>query len=74
MKYFSPLYPFLLGWGLILMSTSYSTLGLINGMSQLLFFSLVVCLPIWRTERMSYVDIGWPLGTRTSWLNQLLAQ
>jgi steroid 5-alpha reductase family enzyme len=25
-------------------------------------FALVVCLPIWRTERMSYVDIGWPWG------------
>ena len=74
MKYFSLLYPFLLGWALILMSTSYSTLGFINGLSQLLFFSLVVCLPIWRTERMSYVDIGWPwglvlLGVISFWLS-----
>lgn len=31
-------------------------------MAQLALFALVVCLPIWRTGRMSYVDIGWPWG------------
>jgi len=61
-KYLSPLYPFLFGWALILYSSSFSDLGLINGLGQLLLFTLVVCIPIWRTERMSYVDIGWPWG------------
>ena len=31
-------------------------------MGQLVLFTLVVCIPIWRTGRMSYVDIGWPWG------------
>lgn len=62
MSYFRPLYPFLLGWALLLYSSTFSNLGLINGLGQLVLFSLVVCLPIWRTERMSYVDIGWPWG------------
>ena len=62
MKYFRPLYPFLLGWALILYSSTFSEIGLINGLGQLVLFALVVCLPIWRTERMSYVDIGWPWG------------
>ena len=61
-KYLSPLYPFLFGWALILYSSSFSDLGLINGLGQLLLFTLVVCIPIWRTGRMSYVDIGWPWG------------
>jgi steroid 5-alpha reductase family enzyme len=29
---------------------------------QLLLFAAVVCLPIWLTGRLSYVDIGWPWG------------
>ena len=61
-KYLGPLYPFLFGWALILYSSSFLNLGLINGLGQLLLFTLVVCIPIWRTERMSYVDIGWPWG------------
>ena len=61
-KYLSPLYPFLFGWALILYSFSFSNLGLVNGLGQLLLFTLVVCIPIWRSERMSYVDIGWPWG------------
>ena len=61
-KYLSPLYPFLFGWALIFYSSSFSNLGLVNGLGQLLLFTLVVCIPIWRTERMSYVDIGWPWG------------
>ena len=62
MSYFRPLYPFLLGWMLILSTATFSQLGLINGLAQLMLFALVVCLPIWRTGRMSYVDIGWPWG------------
>ncbi|MFT5164093.1 MAG: steroid 5-alpha reductase family enzyme [Alteromonadaceae bacterium] len=29
---------------------------------SLLLFAVVVCLPTWRTGRMSYVDVGWPWG------------
>jgi steroid 5-alpha reductase family enzyme len=74
MKYFRPLYPFLLGWALILSTSTFADLGLTNGLGQLLLFALVVCLPIWRTGRMSYVDIGWPwglvlLGVISFWLS-----
>lgn len=62
LNYFRPLYPYLVGWALLLASNSFSHIGLVNGFSQLLLFALVVCLPIWRTGRMSYVDIGWPWG------------
>ena len=62
MKYFTPLLPFLLGWLILLSTTGLSELGLVNGITQLILFALVVCLPIWKTGRMSYVDIGWPWG------------
>ena len=39
-----------------------SSISLTNGILQLLLFAIVVCLPTWRTGRMSYVDIGWPWG------------
>ena len=74
MKYFRPLYPFLLGWALILSTSTFSDIGLLNGLGQLVLFAFVVCLPIWRTGRMSYVDIGWPwglvlLGMLSYWLS-----
>ena len=47
---------------MILVSSSFAFIGLVNGLAQSLLFALVVCLPIWRTGRMSYVDIGWPWG------------
>jgi len=48
---------------LIVLSTSaFQTIGLINAMSQAILFTLIVCIPIWKTGRMSYVDIGWPWG------------
>ena len=62
MKYFTPLLPFLAGWGLLLATTNLGTISLVNGVLQLVLFALVVCLPTWRTGRMSYVDIGWPWG------------
>lgn len=34
----------------------------LNGALQLLLFVLVVSLPLWRTGRMSWVDIAWPWG------------
>ena len=62
MNYFRPLYPFVLGWVLLLSTQTFSGIALVNGIGQLTLFALVVCLPIWRTGRMSYVDIGWPWG------------
>ena len=62
MHYLRPLYPGLLGWALMLHTSSFSHLSLVNGTGQLVLFLFVVCLPIWRTGRMSYVDIGWPFG------------
>ena len=62
MKYFRPLYPFLLGLVFILGTSTFYELALLNSLAQIVLFTLVVCIPIWRTGRMSYVDIGWPWG------------
>jgi steroid 5-alpha reductase family enzyme len=62
MKYLTPVLPFLAGWLLLLLSHTLSTIALVNGIAQLLLFFFVVHLPIKNTGRMSYVDIGWPLG------------
>ena len=62
MKYIKPLYPFLLGGLLLSFSTTFNHLFIINTLAQLLFFGLVVCWPIWKTGRLAYVDIGWPMG------------
>lgn len=62
MKYFSPLFIFVLGWLLLLFTNNFAVVGAINGSLQLLLFTVVVCIPAWRTGRMSYVDIGWPWG------------
>jgi len=62
MKKIRQLLPFLAGWALLLASTGFGTLALVNGVAQLVFFTFVVCIPAWRTGRMSYVDIGWPWG------------
>jgi len=43
-------------------SNSFQSIAIINGIAQLILFLFVVCIPIWRTKRMSYVDIGWPWG------------
>ena len=62
MKYFTPLLPFVAGWLLLLVTEQFFALSLVNGAAQLVLFAFVVCLPTWRTGRMSYVDIGWPWG------------
>ena len=62
MKYFTPFAPLLAGWCLLMLTSSMHTISALNGVLQLLLFLFVVCLPIWRTGRMSYVDIGWPWG------------
>ena len=60
--YFIPLISFATGWLLLLITEQFFALSLVNGLAQLVLFSFVVCIPIWRTGRMSYVDIGWPWG------------
>ncbi len=62
MKKLLPLLPFVLGWVLLLFTNSLFEVSLINGLAQLLLFLFVVCIPAWKTGRMSYVDIGWPWG------------
>jgi len=62
LKRFVKLLPYVAGWALLVASESLRTLGLINGLLQVLLFTFVVCIPAWRTGRMSYVDIGWPMG------------
>nr|HIL75051.1 DUF1295 domain-containing protein [Rhodospirillales bacterium] len=62
MVYFTPLLPFVAGWLLLLVTEQFFALSLVNGVAQLVLFAFVVCLPTWRTGRMSYVDIGWPWG------------
>ena len=60
--YFTPLFPFVAGWLLLLVTEKFFALSLVNGVTQLVLFAFVVCLPTWRTGRMSYVDVGWPWG------------
>lgn len=62
MKYFKPLYAFVIGSLILFLSQSFNQIFLINLGTQLLLFAAVVCYPIWKTGRLSYVDIGWPLG------------
>ena len=60
--YLIPLLPFITGWLLLLITEQFFVLSLVNGVAQLILFAIVVCLPTWRTGRMSFVDIGWPWG------------
>ena len=62
LKYWQPLFPYFLGMTLILTSQTFFTVGLVNSLLQTVLFTLVVCIPIWHTGRISYVDIGWPWG------------
>ena len=62
MKYFKPFIPFIACWILLFNSNNFQSVALINGIGQLALFLFVVCIPIWKTGRMSYVDIGWPWG------------
>ena len=62
MKYFKPFIPFIACWILLFNSNNFQSFALINGIGQLVLFLFVVCIPIWKTGRMSYVDIGWPWG------------
>lgn len=62
MKYIKPLFPFIIGFLLLMFTHSLREISLINGIIQLVLFGLVVLYPIWKTETLSYVDIGWPWG------------
>ena len=62
MQQVKQLAPFLAGWAVLLASESFAEVGLTNGLLQIGLFICVVCIPTWRTERMSYVDMGWPWG------------
>ena len=62
MHYFRPLYPYILVLLILLSTSAFHTIGLINALGQAILFTFVVCIPIWKTGRMSYVDIGWPWG------------
>ncbi|GLS25654.1 DUF1295 domain-containing protein [Marinibactrum halimedae] len=62
MGYITPLLPYLAGWLLLMFTPPFFELGWVNGVGQLTLFAFVVCLPAWKTGRLSYVDIGWPLG------------
>ncbi|MCA9532239.1 MAG: DUF1295 domain-containing protein [Myxococcales bacterium] len=54
--------PHLLAWALLATSNEFATLSAVNGAVQMLLFASLVCVPLWRTDRMAYVDIGWPWG------------
>lgn len=62
MKYFRPLVPYLVGLGILLSYSEFYKVGYSNLIGQAILFTIVVCIPISRTGRMSYVDIGWPWG------------
>lgn len=54
--------PHLLAWALLATTREFAFISAVNGGVQVLLFALVVCIPLWRTGRMAYVDIGWPWG------------
>jgi steroid 5-alpha reductase family enzyme len=62
MKYFKPLLPLLIGTAFLLFSNNFFEFTLVNCALQLLLFICVVNIPAKVTGRMSYVDVGWPLG------------
>jgi len=62
MVFIAPLLPFVGASLLLFFLPDMAQIGWVNGVGQLLLFALVVCIPAWRTGRLSYVDIGWPLG------------
>lgn len=46
----------------LLVSPEFREITIWNGAAQFVLFLFVVHIPAYRTGRMSYVDIGWPLG------------
>lgn len=72
MKYFKPFIPFIACWILLFNSNNFQSVALINGIGQLVLFLFVVCIPIWKTGRMSYVDIGWPWGVALLYTSRIM--
>ncbi len=62
MKYVSPLFPYLVGMGILIAQSNFDRILYLNLLFQLILFFIVVCIPIYKTKRMSYVDIAWPWG------------
>lgn len=62
MHFITPLLPYVAGWILLLFTVGLTELAWVNAIAQLVLFTCVVCIPAWKTERLSYVDIAWPLG------------
>lgn len=62
MVFIAPLLPFLGACILYVFLPDLAQPGAINAAAQLVLFAALVCIPAWRTGRLSYVDIGWPLG------------
>ena len=54
--------PYFIGFIILYFSDTFSQFSVINGGLQILLFLLVVCIPAYFTNRMSYVDIAWPWG------------
>jgi len=52
----------LTSFGILLISSTFASIGIINGAAQFILFLFVACLPGWKTGRLSYVDIAWPWG------------
>jgi steroid 5-alpha reductase family enzyme len=53
---------FLICFFILYFSNTFSWFVSLNGLLQVLLFTLVVCIPAYLTKRMSYVDIGWSWG------------
>ena len=62
MKYLNPLIPYIFGIVVLFTQSNFDRLLSINLILQSILFLLVVCIPIYKTQRMSYVDIAWPWG------------
>jgi len=61
-KYVSPLFPYLVGMGILFSVSNFNRILYLNLLFQSILFFIVVCIPIYKTRRMSYVDIAWPWG------------
>jgi len=61
-KYVIPLIPYLVGMAILLAQSNFHRILYLNLLFQSILFLFVVCIPIYRTRRMSYVDIAWPWG------------
>ena len=54
--------PFIICFTILYYSETFNLISSLNGLTQLILFIVVVCIPAFITKRMSYVDIGWPWG------------